>query len=43
MDPKALANIREVPEMIVGGVAEEGRSVRTDVVVSDEPSVAVTV
>ena len=40
---EALANIREVLEMIVGELAEEGRSVPADVAVSEEPLVAVTV
>jgi predicted RNase H-like HicB family nuclease len=40
---EALANIREVLEMIVGSLAEEGRSVPADVAVSEEPLVAVTV
>jgi predicted RNase H-like HicB family nuclease len=40
---EALANIREVLEMIVGELAEEGRPVPADVAVSEEPLVAVTV
>ena len=40
---EALANIREVLEMIVGELAEEGKSVPADVAVSEEPLVAVTV
>ena len=40
---EALANIREVLEMIVGELAEEGRSVPADVPVSEEPLVTVTV
>src|SRR5882724_5591800 len=40
---EALASIREVLEMIVGELAEEGRSVPADVAVSEEPLVAVTV
>jgi predicted RNase H-like HicB family nuclease len=40
---EALANIREVLEMIVGELAEEGSSVPADVAVSEEPLVAVTV
>jgi len=40
---EALGNIREVLEMIVGELAEEGRSVPADVAVSEEPLVAVTV
>jgi predicted RNase H-like HicB family nuclease len=39
---EALANIREVLEMIVGELAEEGRPVPADVAVSEEPLVAVT-
>jgi predicted RNase H-like HicB family nuclease len=40
---EALTNIREVLEMIVGELAEEGSSVPTDVAVSEEPLVVVTV
>jgi predicted RNase H-like HicB family nuclease len=40
---EALAKIREVLEMIVGELAEEGRSVPADVAVSEEPLVAVRV
>ena len=40
---EALANIREVLEMIVGELAEEGRSVPPDVAAFEEPLVAVTV
>ncbi|HEY3795333.1 MAG TPA: type II toxin-antitoxin system HicB family antitoxin, partial [Bradyrhizobium sp.] len=40
---EALANIREVLEMIVGELAEEGGSVPADFAVSEEPLVAVTV
>lgn len=40
---EALAGIREVLEMIVGELTEEGRSVPADVAVSKEPLVAVTV
>jgi predicted RNase H-like HicB family nuclease len=40
---EALTNIREVLEMIVGELAEEGSSVPADVGVSEEPLVAVTV
>jgi len=40
---EVLANIREVLGMIVGELAEEGRPVPTDVAVSEEPLVAVTV
>jgi predicted RNase H-like HicB family nuclease len=39
----ALANIREVLEMIVGELADEGKSMPADVAVSEEPLVAVTV
>jgi len=40
---EALANIREVLEMIVGELAEEGRSVPADAAVSEELLVADTV
>ena len=40
---EALRHIREVLEMIVAELVEEGRPVPPDAVVSDEPLVAVTV
>ncbi len=40
---EALHNIREVIEMIVGELAEEGKPVPADAGVSEEPLVAVTV
>ncbi len=40
---EALQNIREVLEMIVAELVEEGRPVPANVAVSEEPLVAVTV
>jgi predicted RNase H-like HicB family nuclease len=40
---EVLANIREVLEMIVGELAEEGSPVPADVAVSEEPLIALTV
>jgi predicted RNase H-like HicB family nuclease len=40
---EALQHIREVLEMIVGELVEEGRPVPANVAVSEEPLVAVTI
>ena len=40
---EALQNIREVLEMIVAELVEEGKTVPANVAVSEEPLVAVTV
>ncbi len=40
---EALKNIREVLEMIAAELAEEGKPIPSDIPVSEEPLVAVTV